>query len=260
MALRGQETILPRPILLLVDEVPFASQLARRVQEAGYEPCFVTDEPSLSRAMVRAPAMALVDLAAVAFSWERLVRQIRGPHKTNPQLPVLGFGPHTDPVRRRAALAAGCAAVVSRAAVMRNLPALIEKYTWTVDPAWRDEPLPPLVQAGIEAFNRGAFYHCHELLEDAWNAERRPLRILYQGILQIGVGYFHITRHNWRGAVKVLERGIPKAAHFRPVCQGIDVEDLVAQAQAIHAEITALGPERIAHFDPARFPPIRLLP
>ena len=115
-----------------------------------------------------------------------------------------------------------------------------------------------LVQMGIEQFNRQQFFTCHETLEDAWNAESRPLRILYQGILQIAVGYFHITRQNWRGAVKVLERGIPKAAHFRPGCQGIDVDDLVLRAQEIQTRLLEIGPDDPDTLAQIRFPRINV--
>jgi ActR/RegA family two-component response regulator len=247
-----------QPIVLIVDDLMFAPRLEALVGQAGYEPLYATDETALTQAMVQAPALCIVDLFASTFDWERLVRFIKGPAKKNDHVPVLGFGPHVDLVLREQALKAGCTTVVGRSAIVTNLPALIEKNIWRVDPEVCAKPLPPLVWRGIEEFNQGLYFECHETLEDAWNEEGGTVRILYQGILQIGVGYLHITRQNWRGAVKVLERGIPKTARFRPTCQGIDVTDVVAQAQAVRAKILELGPDRIGEFDTSKFPKIKV--
>ena len=35
------------------------------------------------------------------------------------------------------------------------------------------EPPPPGLLAGIEEFNRGEFFECHETLEELWMAEPR---------------------------------------------------------------------------------------
>lgn len=235
-------------IILLVDDLLFSSKLERLARQAGYAPHFAADEAALAKLMVKAPGLVLVDLHGLAH-WERLVRFLKGPGKKNDHVPVLGFGPHGDLALRKRATAAGCTAVVGRSAIVGNLSGLIKKHAWRINPALCAEPLPALVRTGIEQFNTGAFYRCHETLEDAWNAETRPVRILYQGILQIAVGYFHITQQNWRGAVKVLERGLPKVARFQPRCRGINVAELVTQAQAVYDELARLGPEGIATFD-----------
>ncbi len=244
------------PIILLINDIMFATRLENWVRHAGYRPIFATDEAALTRALTAAPVLAIVDLFGAGLNWERLVRQIKGPGKKSDHVPVLGFGPHTDLVLRERALAAGCAAVVARSAVVKRLPALIEKHRRYVTVDFCAESLPPLVVRGLQEFNLGKFYTCHETLEDAWNAESRPVRLLYQGILQIGVGFFHITQNNRCGAVKVLERGIPKLARFAPRCQGIDVAALLAAAQAIHREIMDLSESAFAAFDVTQFPKI----
>jgi len=43
------------------------------------------------------------------------------------------------------------------------------------------EAASPAFLEGVEEFNRGEFYECHETLEALWLAEPRPIRGLYQG-------------------------------------------------------------------------------
>ncbi len=97
--------------------------------------------------------------------------------------------------------------------------------------------LPAGLIRGIELFNEGKFYECHEEIEHEWHAERGDIRRLYQGILQVGVGYHHALSGNRRGAILLLTDGIAKIGDFAPGCMGIDVEDLRSQATAFLAEI-----------------------
>lgn len=118
------------------------------------------------------------------------------------------------------------------------------------------EPLPPAVLQAIKEFNDGHYYPCHDTIEEHWVRETGVQRVLYQGILQIGIGLFHIENGNWRGATKMFERGLPKLRPFVPVCQGIDVKNLLEAAEKIDASLIRLGPERIADFDQTLFPKI----
>lgn len=99
------------------------------------------------------------------------------------------------------------------------------------------EAPPPALLTGITQFNAGQFWHCHETLEALWRGEPDPVRSLYQGILLIGVGYYHLDRANERGAVTKLEQGLARLAPFRPSCLGIDVNGL---AGAVERALTVL--------------------
>jgi sugar phosphate isomerase/epimerase/predicted metal-dependent hydrolase len=112
-----------------------------------------------------------------------------------------------------------------------------------------DGPLPPGVLEGIRLFNDRQFYECHEEIEHEWHAERGEIRRLYQGILQIGVGFHHARAGNHRGAVLLLTDGIEKTAGFLPACRGVDTARLVRESQACLDQIIALGPDRLSEFD-----------
>lgn len=87
--------------------------------------------------------------------------------------------------------------------------------------------------AGIRQFNSGAYFTCHETLEDLWLDEPGELRSLYQGILQLGVGLLHLQRGNAAGACSLLERGGQLVAPFAPVACGYELAPLLAAAGRI---------------------------
>jgi predicted metal-dependent hydrolase len=111
------------------------------------------------------------------------------------------------------------------------------------------DPAPAGLVEGIRLFNAGEYFECHEVLEDIWRDERDPIRYLYQGILQIGVGLHHLRNSNYRGATLLLRDGIDKTSRFTPACMGVDTRSLCDRAQACLDLLQSLGRERIAGFD-----------
>jgi predicted metal-dependent hydrolase len=119
--------------------------------------------------------------------------------------------------------------------------------------------LPPDgLLVGIEQFNRGDFFECHETLEDLWMAEARPFREFYQGILQIGVAFHHLNAGRYRPVVTLLVRGTKYLQPFAPVCMGINVADLLANASACLVEVERLGPDRLSKFDHTLIPRVEM--
>jgi predicted metal-dependent hydrolase len=111
---------------------------------------------------------------------------------------------------------------------------------------------------GIEQFNRREFFECHETLEAMWLAESDQVRYLYQGILQVGVGYLHLLRGNHHGAVTKLHSGCALLEYFVPSCMGVDVGSLLTTARKHVGDLLYLGPDRLRDFDLANIPMISM--
>jgi uncharacterized protein len=122
-----------------------------------------------------------------------------------------------------------------------------------------DEPPPSLLVEGIAQFNRGEFFEQHETLEMLWRAEVRPVRRLYQGILQIGVAFYHLRRRNYHGVVYMLTRGSMYLSAFLPTCQQVNVAGLVEAAGHALEQVEALGPARMGEFDWRLVPRVELI-
>ncbi len=118
------------------------------------------------------------------------------------------------------------------------------------------ERLPDLALRGIEEFNRGEFYECHEYLEEAWMREPGRVRFLYQGILQVGVGFYHLENGNWRGATGLLRGGATRLKEFEPETLGVDVAKLVRESERCLQELETLGRGRIGEFDTSKIPKV----
>ncbi|MGB7272594.1 MAG: DUF309 domain-containing protein [Geitlerinemataceae cyanobacterium] len=99
---------------------------------------------------------------------------------------------------------------------------------------------------GIDQFNQREFYACHDTLEALWMEACDPEKTFYQGILQIAVGCYHLSNHNWNGSVMLLGEGIRRLRNYQPSYNDINVRQLVEQSASMLSLLQQAGPEKAA--------------
>jgi predicted metal-dependent hydrolase len=99
----------------------------------------------------------------------------------------------------------------------------------------------PRFRKGIDEFNHGLFFECHETLEEIWLENHGEDRSFYQGIIQIAAGYFKWQQGVPAGAIKLWHSGLEKIAPYAPVYLGLDVD---AFMRAVMENLAALESAR----------------
>jgi len=118
------------------------------------------------------------------------------------------------------------------------------------------DPLHPKAREGVALFNQGEFYEAHEPLEEAWMITDSPERDLYQGVLQIGLAYYQISRDNYRGALKMFRRGYRNLSPLGDRLLGIDLGQLLNDARRVEAALRQLGPKHMNRLDRKMIKPV----
>ncbi len=85
------------------------------------------------------------------------------------------------------------------------------------------------LKKGIQEFNDGDYFECHETLEDIWMIEVGPDRSFYQGLLQLSVGCFHLLNGNYVGAESQWCKAHAKLKHFGARHLGVELKSLIEQ-------------------------------
>jgi len=111
------------------------------------------------------------------------------------------------------------------------------------------ESIPQEFWQGIEQFNSGEFYACHDTLEALWIEASEPEKSFYQGILQIAVALYHLENRNWRGAVILLGEGSNRLRRYPSSYGGIDVDELLSQSVALLKTLQQIGEDKISAGD-----------
>ena len=99
--------------------------------------------------------------------------------------------------------------------------------------------MDPLLLRGIELFNHGEFFECHEVLEEAWTPERGPRRLFLQALIHVAVGRYHCQRGNAEGARRQLRKALRKLDPYLPEYEGVDTARLAREAQALLDSVEA---------------------
>ena len=99
---------------------------------------------------------------------------------------------------------------------------------------------------GIEEFNRGLFFECHDTLEDLWMETVGTDRLFLQGLIQVSVGFYHLFNENFKGAASQFSRGLGKLERYRPSHRGIELNFFTEEvARWLTVAKHGLGGERL---------------
>jgi uncharacterized protein len=108
--------------------------------------------------------------------------------------------------------------------------------------------MPEEFWQGVEQFNTGQYYDCHDTLEALWIEATEPEKTFYQGILQIAVALYHLGNNNLRGAAILLGEGSNRLRRYPSDYGGIDVDELLDRSAALLKALQQAGLEKITTF------------
>jgi DNA-binding response OmpR family regulator len=246
----------PPSIVMIVSNLMFATRIEDAAHAAGAAVLSPIDQTGFLAALRRGARLVIIDASADNVPWPEWVSAAKN-DQTAETVPILAFGSHKDLELRNRALGAGVDRYLARSNFSEGLVEFVAAAAREVTDDPCGEPLPESALRGIEEFNAGQYFEQHETLELVWRAERRPIRDLYRGVLQIGVGCLQVERGNAIGAMKMIDRAVKWLQPFRPACQGIDVDRLLADAARLRAAIERADIDRADQVDRRLFPKVQ---
>jgi len=76
----------------------------------------------------------------------------------------------------------------------------------------------------LNLFNTQKWYEAHDAFEDIWSTLDGDERQIIQGILQVSVSQFHLSKGNLNGATILLGEGLGRIKNRTNINLGIDLE------------------------------------
>ena len=76
----------------------------------------------------------------------------------------------------------------------------------------------------LNLFNNHKWYEAHDAFEEIWNTVDGDERQVIQGILQVSVSQFHLSKGNLNGATILLGEGLGRIKTRTKINLGIDLE------------------------------------
>ena len=76
----------------------------------------------------------------------------------------------------------------------------------------------------LNLFNEHQWYEAHDAFEEIWNSVDGDERQVIQGILQVSVSQFHLSKGNLNGATILLGEGLGRIKTRTKINLGIDLD------------------------------------
>jgi uncharacterized protein len=93
------------------------------------------------------------------------------------------------------------------------------------------------LERGLALFNRGEFFHAHEVWEDWWRATTHPEKQTIQGMVQLAVSMHHFSTGNLAGAKSVMKRALRNLEGAQTKFHGVDMVQLRSDMQSFMEEL-----------------------
>ncbi len=119
------------------------------------------------------------------------------------------------------------------------------------------ESYPEPYLRGIELFNRGEFFNCHDAWEELWLEVGPPRANFLKGLIQASVALYHLDAGNLKGAMKLYEGQKIYLSPYRPKMMGLEIDPFLNGMDKAFAE--ALSGKPNVKLDQTLAPQIRLL-
>jgi predicted metal-dependent hydrolase len=81
-------------------------------------------------------------------------------------------------------------------------------------------------EEGIDLFNQGQFFECHEAWEQAWLRSSGAEKLFYQGLIQAAVAILHAQRGNLAGSRTLWAKASAKLSPLPAEHMGIALNEL----------------------------------
>ena len=78
-------------------------------------------------------------------------------------------------------------------------------------------------EIALDLFNQQKWYEAHDAFEDIWNTLDGDERQIIQGILQVSVSQFHLSKGNLNGATILLGEGLGRIKTRTKINLGLDL-------------------------------------
>ena len=105
------------------------------------------------------------------------------------------------------------------------------------------EILPEEFLRGVELFNDGKFFQCHEAWETVWLQAEGTDREFLHAMIQAAAALVHAQRGNWKGAQSVGRRAIGKLAALPETVMRINTINFRLSLEAVLSQTEISFPQ-----------------
>jgi predicted metal-dependent hydrolase len=103
----------------------------------------------------------------------------------------------------------------------------------------KEDPHPLEFYKGLELFNRGYYYECHDVWEEIWGDAKGKNKIFYQALIMSAVSLYHFGNENLIGALSCYQKALHQFNQLPDHFLGLDIRAYVASLSEFYGGISS---------------------
>jgi predicted metal-dependent hydrolase len=93
---------------------------------------------------------------------------------------------------------------------------------------------PPEFYRGVNLFNRGFYFECHDVWEEIWGGAKGKEKVFYQALIMSAVSLYHYGNENLEGALSCLQKALRQFSQLPGEFLGLSISDFVEQMKQFY--------------------------
>lgn len=110
---------------------------------------------------------------------------------------------------------------------------------------------------GVVLFNDGAYFEAHDHFEDLWMEAENYEKELYQGLVQVSVGSYHLICGNYKGALSQYQKGVEKLEKYEESEKIINLKIFLQEIKPFIEKIIKFNSKIISNIEVTKIPIIK---
>lgn len=104
---------------------------------------------------------------------------------------------------------------------------------------------PPEFYRGLDYFNRGFYFECHDAWEEVWADAKGKERIFYQALILVAVSLYHFENENLEGALSCYQNALNKFRQFPDHYLSFNLRELGEKLEEFYMGLSVGDKERL---------------
>jgi predicted metal-dependent hydrolase len=118
---------------------------------------------------------------------------------------------------------------------------------------------PPEFYEGLDLFNRGFYYECHDVWEEIWGDAKGKNKIFYQALIMAAVSLYHFGNENLEGALSCFQKALKQFSQLPDIFLALDVREFVSRMEGFYGGMSVAETQLTENLLQKPRPKIRLL-
>ena len=102
-----------------------------------------------------------------------------------------------------------------------------------------EKPHPAEFYTGLELFNRGFYFECHDVWEEIWGDAKGKTKIFYQALIMSAVSLYHFGNENLEGALSCLQKADRQFSQLPETFLGLNITHFLERMKEFFDGMTA---------------------